>query len=35
MEMAHPLVSRLEITPEVTARGKTERAFEAIPIEGC
>lgn len=32
MEMAHPLVPRLEITPEITARGKTGRTLEAISI---
>jgi len=33
MEVAHPLVSRLEITPEITAGGKAGRNFEAISIE--
>jgi len=33
MEMAHPLVSRLEITPAVPAGEKTGRDFEEIPIE--
>jgi len=30
MEMAHPLVPRLEITPAIPAGGKTGRAVEAI-----
>jgi hypothetical protein len=35
MEMAHPLVPRLEITPAIPARGKTGRGFREIQIVGC
>jgi len=35
MEMAHPLVPRLEITPAISAGGKTGRDFEEVPIGGC
>ena len=34
VEMAHPLVPRLEITPEIAIPGKTRCAPEAIPIKG-
>ena len=34
VEMAHPVVSRLEIIPEITNPGRTGKAAGAIPIEG-
>jgi len=35
MEMAHPLVSRLEITSAIPAGEKAGRGFGEIQIEGC
>jgi hypothetical protein len=35
MEMAHPVVSRMEIIPEITNPGRTGSTFEEISIKGC